>query len=702
MRVWPGSPAPLGATFDGNGTNFALFSDHATKVELCLFDRPGARVEQRRVPFAERTNGVWHAYLPDVRPGQLYGYRVHGPWDPALGHRFNPAKLVLDPYARAFGRELDWDTALFGFERGTDGDGPPDMSDSAPFATLAVVSGHEPFDWLGDRRPVRPWSDTVIYEAHVKGATARHESIPPALRGTFLGLACPPFIEHLLGLGVTAVELLPVHAHADEWEIAETARTNYWGYNTLSFFVPDARFATSSATRTREFKMMVRALHEAGLEVILDVVYNHTAEGGHLGPTLSWRGIDNRSYYRLDPGRPSRYEDFTGCGNTLDLRHPRGLQLVMDSLRFWVTEMHVDGFRFDLTTVLARDSPEFTPRAPLLQAIAQDPMLAGVKLIAEPWDVGPGGFRLGQFPAGWSEWNAYFRDDVRRFWRGDAGMLSKLAYRLSGSSDLFGTARRGPTASINYVIAHDGFTLADLVSYREKHNDANGEGNRDGETNNFSWNCGVEGPTDDATVLEQRDRHRRNLMTTLIVSIGVPMISGGDEVGRSQQGNNNAYCHDSPLSWTPWRLQDRDRDFLAFVRRLVTFRMSHPVFRRSTFLNGAGHAAADVRWLRPEGGEMTPADWAAGDRRALGMLLDGRTIPQRTARGEPIVGATLLVLFNASDADLAFELPAADAAGSWILVLDTAEPTRPAQPIGDQRTLAVPAGSLVVLQKLTA
>jgi isoamylase len=696
VRVWPGSPFPLGATFDGAGVNFALFSEHATAVDLCLYGHPDARTEQRRIRLADRTEGVWHAYLPGVHPGQLYGYRVHGTWDPGLGFRFNPAKVLLDPYARALGRELKWDPSLFAYERGTDGDGPPDPVDSAPYAPLGMVVGHDEFDWGNDRLLRTPWTDTVIYEAHVKGATAVLPSVPQEIRGTYLGLAHPAFVDHLQRLGVTALELLPVQGHSDEWELAETARTNYWGYNTLAYFVPDSRFATSAADAVRDFRTMVRALHASGIEVLLDVVYNHTAEGGHRGPSLSWRGIDNRSYYRLDAARPSHYENLSGTGNTLDIRHPRALQLVMDSLRYWVEHMHVDGFRFDLATVLARDSPDFTPRAAFLQAIDQDPVLSRVKLIAEPWDVAT--FRVGQFPATWSEWNGHYRDDVRRFWRGDRGMLSRLAYRLSGSSDVFGSGLRGPRASINFITSHDGFTLADLVAYERKHNEANGEDNRDGENNNYSWNGGVEGPTDDPAILAERARDRRNLLVTLLVSLGVPMISGGDELGRTQRGNNNAYAHDSPLSWTPWSDDEIDGEFLSFARALGAFRHAHPVFGRHAFLNGAGHRAADVRWLRPEGGELTASEWTDASRQCLGMLLDGRAIDQRTPTGELIVGATLLVLLNAGTDVVDFELPNIEGSGTWIVAVDTAGPDHTPRAVGDERAIQLPAQTAMVLE----
>jgi glycogen operon protein len=689
MRAWPGSPYPLGATWDGSGVNFALFSEHATKVELCLFGSADASLERICVPLVDRTDRVWHAYLPDIRPGQLYGYRVYGPWAPAEGHRFNPAKLLLDPYARAIGRQTGMHPSLLAFAPGSGGDGPPDPTDSAPYAPLGVVVDDE-FLWGWDEPPRTPWHETVIYEMHVKGFTALNQAIAPALRGTYLGLASSESIDYLKSLGVTGVELMPVHAHADEWHLIERGRTNYWGYNTLNYFAPDVRFATSHApdAAVTEFKEMVRALHAAGLEVILDVVYNHTAEGNHLGPTLSFRGIDNRSYYRLEPHRLSRYQDFTGCGNTLNMRSQKVLQLVMDSLRYWVLEMHVDGFRFDLASALARELYAVNRLSSFFEVIAQDPVISRVKLIAEPWDVGEGGYQVGNFPPGWAEWNGRYRDCVRRFWRGEAGMLPELATRLSGSSDLYGGSGRQPHASINFVTSHDGFTLADLVSYNEKHNEANGEENRDGDSNNLSWNCGAEGPTDDPVVLALRRRQQRNFLVTLLTSVGVPMLSGGDEVCRSQGGNNNAYCDGSAGSWTPWPggvpeaggCGDEDAaSMLAFVRTLLALRASQPTLRRRTFLRGRRGGAVDVLWLRPDGQEMTGADWQNGSGRAMGVLLNGESILERSPRGEPIRGDTLLIFFNASDANLGFTLPAPPAlAGSdWELLIDTAEGRQP-------------------------
>jgi isoamylase len=695
VQAWPGSPYPLGATWDGQGVNFALFSEHATAVELCLFDAPDAAVESVRIPIVDRTDMIWHAYVPGLKPGQLYGYRVHGPWAPAEGHRFNPAKLLLDPYARALGRPMRWHPSLFAFADG-DPDGAPDPTDSAPYAAIGQVVD-EPFDWGNDRPPRTPWHETVIYELHVKGFTQLNEAIPPELRGTYLGLASPPAIEHLKSLGITAVELMPVHEHVDEWHLASRGLVNYWGYNTLSFFAPDHRYAraTARADLVRDFKHMVRALHEAGLEVILDVVYNHTAEGDHRGPTLSFRGIDNRSYYRLLPGNPARYQDFTGTGNTLNMQSPAVLRLMMDSLRYWVEEMHVDGFRFDLASALARELHAVDRLGSFFDVIGQDPVVSRVKLIAEPWDVGDGGYQVGNFPPGWAEWNGRYRDVVRRFWRGDRGVIAELATRLSGSSDLYGLSGRQPHASINFVTSHDGFTLADLVSYNEKHNLANGEDNRDGDPNNLSWNCGVEGPTDDAAVRELRARQVRNFMLTLLASIGVPMISGGDEVLRTQRGNNNAYCHDSPLSWTPWRRDPERTAMLEFTRALVALRRSQPVLRRRTFLRGGPQA--DVRWLRPDGAEMTDADWFDADRQVLGMLLDGNHIGERDSRGRPLRGDTLLVLLNASAAGLHFALP--DRGTRWeLLIVSTDATPRPA-PTPVPSPLFMPAHSSCILRE---
>ena len=681
MKVWPGRPYPLGSTWDGQGVNFALFSAHATKVELCLFDAPTATMESVCVPLVERTDTVWHGYLPDVRPGQLYGYRVYGPWDPSSGHRFNPAKILLDPYAKVIGRPLTPHPALLAFAPGTDGDGPADTADSAPYAPLAAVLDPS-FAWHDDRRPQTPWHETIIYELHVKGFSALNAQIPAALRGTYLGLASDPSIRHLTRLGVTAVELMPVHYHADEAALVQRGLTNYWGYNTLSYFALDTRFASTSSPvdAAREFKLMVQALHAAGLEVILDVVYNHTAEGDHLGPTLSMRGIDNASYYRLRPNQPSRYEDFTGCGNTLNMQSPRVLQLLMDSLRYWVEEMHVDGFRFDLASALARELHAVNRLSSFFDVIQQDPVISRVKLIAEPWDVGAGGYQVGNFPPGWTEWNGRYRDAVRRFWRGDPAMLPEFATRLSGSSDLYSHSGRQPHASINFVTAHDGFTLADLVAYTHKHNEANGEENRDGDDNNMSWNCGVEGPSDDPAIRDVRARQRRNFMLTLFVSQGVPMISGGDELSRTQAGNNNGYCQDATVSWTPWPTPDAhdapvssdDREtFVEFVRQLIALRRHQPVLRRRTFLSGRRPGATDVLWISPYGHEMNDEEWNRAELRTIGVLLDGEAILETDVHGQPLVGDTLLMLFNADAEDVVFPLPAWRSSGRWTRLITT-------------------------------
>ena len=676
MRVCPGRPYPLGATWDGGGVNFAIFSEHATGVELCLFDSASAGRESRRVPLVEQTDMVWHAYLPGVRPGQVYGYRVHGPYDPEAGHRFNPAKIVVDPYAKAVARAVRWDDAMFGYRIGdSEEDVSFDDRDSAPFAPLTAVIDSE-FKWGPDHPPRRPWHETVIYEAHVKGFTARHPDIPPRLRGSYAAIATPPVIEHLQRLGVTALELMPVHHHSYDRHLVERGLTNYWGYNTLCFFAPDLRY--SAARRpldsVREFKTMVRALHAAGIEVILDVVYNHTAEGNHLGPTMSLRGVDNAAYYRLSPENPRYYVDFTGCGNTLNMRHPRVLQLIMDSLRYWVVDMHVDGFRFDLASTLARELYEVDRLGAFFDIIHQDPVLSQVKLIAEPWDLGEGGYQVGNFPVLWTEWNGRYRDCVRRFWRGDAGMVGELATRLAGSADLYAHNGRRPYASINFVTAHDGFTLHDLVSYDHKHNEANGEDNGDGENYNLSWNCGVEGPTDDPAIRALRERQKRNFLATLFLSQGVPMVSGGDELSRSQHGNNNAYCQDNEISWTDWTASDDRRALFEFVCRLSDLMRQHVVLRRRKFFRGApldGGPTKDVTWLTPDGLEMSDADWNGTDVRCLGVQLAGDAIDEVDENGDRIVGDTLVCFLNAAPTPTPCTLPAFVPDRSWECLLDT-------------------------------
>ena len=651
--VWRGRPYPLGATWDGAGVNFALFSKHAERVELCLLD-PRGRREIERVVLRERTDFIWHCYLPEARPGLIYGYRVHGPHDPDRGHRFDHNKLLLDPYARRIQR------------------GRGQVVDPA-------------FTWGDDRPPRTPWQDTVIYELHVKGFTQRHPEVPEQLRGTYAGLCSAPALEYFKRLGVTAVELLPVHAIVDERRLLHHGLRNYWGYNTIGFFAPEMRYSTPNSARdpVAEFKSMVRTLHGAGIEVILDVVYNHTADGDHTGPTLSFRGIDNLIYYRLDAAHPRRYLNFTGTGNSLNTSHRVVLALVMDSLRYWVQEMHVDGFRFDLAATLARNAQgAFERNGAFLSAVRQDPVLSQVKLIAEPWDLGEGGYQLGAFPSGWAEWNDKYRDAVRSYWRGDDGTIGKLAARLSGSSDVFQPSGRGPAASINFVTSHDGFTLEDLVSYERKRNDANLEGNRDGSNNNLSINFGVEGPTNDEKVLALRKRQKRNFLATLLLSQGVPMLTAGDELGRTQEGNNNAYCHDSELSWLDW--ENTDEALLGFARRLVMLRKQHPLFRRRTYPKPENTA-----WLSPEGRQMTDRDWNLPFARCLGCLMVGQRLYERDERGEPVMDDDLLILMNAHDDALDFVLPEAP----WLVLLDTArdEPAVPA------RSYRLEARSLVLL-----
>ena len=681
MKVRPGRSYPLGATWDGRGVNFALFSENATRVELCLFESAGDGAESQRLSLVEQTDMVWHVYLPDVRPGQVYGYRVHGPYEPNAGHRFNPAKLLVDPYAKAVVRAVRWNDVLFGYRIGDPAaDLSRDDSDSAAFAPLAAVVD-DTFAWGDDRLLRTPWHETVIYEAHVKGLTARHHGVPPELRGTYAGLATPPAIEHLRRLGVTALELMPVHHHANDRHLVERGLTNYWGYNTLCYFAPDHRYAAERdpLASVREFKTMVRTLHVAGIEVILDVVYNHTAEGNHLGPTLSLRGIDNASYYRLSPEDPRHYVDFTGCGNTLNVRHPRVLQLIMDSLRYWVLEMHIDGFRFDLASALARGLNDVDKLGAFLDIIHQDPVLSQVKLIAEPWDLGEGGYQVGNFPVLWTEWNGRYRDCLRRFWRGDGGTVAELATRLAGSEDLYAHNGRQPYASINYITAHDGFTLHDLVTYEQKRNETNGEDNRDGEHHNLSWNCGAEGPTDDAAVRALRERQKRNLLATLFLSQGVPMLSGGDELSRTQQGNNNAYCQDNDVSWTEWTLTDERHTFLDFACRASRLMRGYAVLRRRRFLHGRRIRGADVKdimWLAPGGGEMTEAEWNADHARFLGVRLAGDGIDETDEEGAPIVSDTIVYLLNAWSSHVPFTLPSFIEHHGWETLLDTFDDRR--------------------------
>jgi len=678
MRVWPGTPELLGSTWDGEGVNFALFSENAEAVELCLFDAADASKESARIELTEHTHNVWHGYLPDVRPGQLYGYRVHGPYDPEAGHRFNPSKLLIDPYAKAISGRVDWSDAQFGYRIGSpDADLSLNQDDSAAQMPKSVVLDSA-FSWGDDRAPRTPWSQTVVYECHVKGMTARHPAVPEGLRGTYLGLASDAILDHLLSLGVTTVELLPVHHFVVDRHLLDRGLTNYWGYNSVGFFAPDSRYASGAlGQQVQEFKSMVKAFHRVGLEVILDVVYNHTGEGNEMGPTLCFRGLDNASYYQLVPERPRYYVDHTGCGNSLDLGQPRVLQMVLDSLRYWVTEMHVDGFRFDLTVTLGRSRDGFDSFGAFFATVQQDPVLSRVKLVAEPWDVGPDGFQLGNFPPGWAEWNARYRDTLRRFWRGDGGQVSELASRLSGSSDIFQRSGRGPYASINFVTCHDGYTLRDLVSYEQKHNQANGHDNRDGDDANWSRNWGAEGETESHSIQRLRDRTRRNLLASLAFSQGVPMLSHGDEVGRTQNGNNNAYCIDDETSWVDWDLDERDQELLEFVRQVLAIRRANPVFRRRRFFAGdpLSHAGVkDVSWLRPDGEEMTHENWTDEKNRALGMLIPGAASDEVDERGRPNRGETLLLLVNGGHRSCHFQLPALDEPGVWRETVNTARP----------------------------
>jgi isoamylase len=679
MKVWPGKPYPLGATWDGAGVNFSLFSEYATAVDLCLFDRPEGKHERTRVPMREKTGHVWHVYLPEARPGQLYGYRVHGPYDPVRGHRFNPAKLLLDPYAKAIAGTIKWSDALFGYTIGhPDADLAPDGRDSSAGIPKCVVVDPA-FSW-GDDAPLRTnWHKTLIYELHVKGFTARHPQVPKHLRGTYSGLTCPPVLDYLHSLGITAVELMPTHQFVADKHLVDRSLTNYWGYNSIGFFAPDARYASDGVhgEQVSEFKTMVKTLHREGIEVILDVVYNHTAEGNHLGPTLCFRGIDNAAYYRsahVEHAGYRYYMDYTGCGNTLDMTHPSVLRMVMDSLRYWVLEMHVDGFRFDLASALARELHAVDRLGAFFDIIHQDPVLSQVKLIAEPWDLGEGGYQVGNFPVLWAEWNAVYRDTVRRFWKGDEGQVASMAYRLTGSSDLYGQSGRKPHASINFVTAHDGFTLHDLVSYNHKHNDANGENNGDGHNDNHSWNCGAEGETRDAAILELRERQKRNFLATLMLSQGVPMLLAGDECGHTQKGNNNAYCQDNEISWFDWKLDERREALLKYTRDVIELFHRHPVLRRRHFFQGRqirGSEVKDLTWFRPDGEEMSGADWDNGTIRCFGLSLAGDGIYETDGRGNKITDDTLLILLNAHHEAMLFTLPELKRKTRWQLLLDT-------------------------------
>jgi isoamylase len=699
-RMWPGSNHPLGAAYDGAGTNFSIFSEIAERIELCLFDEQG---NETRVDLPEVTSFCWHGYFPNLGPGQRYGFRVHGPWKPEEGHRCNPAKLLLDPYARAIEGQVQWNEAVFAHFF-SNPDGPPNDMDSAPFVPKSVVINPY-FDWANDRHPRTPSHETIVYEAHVKGFSIKHPDVPEELRGKYAGLAHPKAIEHFTRLGVTAVELMPVHQFIHDKHLVERGLRNYWGYNSIGYLAPHNKYSASGQTgqQVQEFKQMVKGLHEAGIEVILDVVYNHTAEGNHLGPILSFKGIDNGAYYRLVPDDRRYYMDYTGTGNSLNMRHPHVLQLIMDSLRYWVLEMHVDGFRFDLAATLARELHDVDRLSAFFDIIHQDPVIRQVKLIAEPWDVGEGGYQVGNFPPLWMEWNGKYRDCVRDYWRGQDQTLGEFAYRFTGSSDLYEATGRRPYASVNFVTAHDGFTLHDLVSYNEKHNEANGEDNRDGESNNRSWNCGVEGPTDDPQVNALRNRQKRNFLSTLFLSQGVPMLLGGDEIGRTQRGNNNAYCQDNEISWYDW--DSADTTLLEFTRRLIHFRKQHPVFKRRGWFQGRpiyGAKVTDIGWFTPDGMEMAEEQWGEGFAKALGVFLNGEGIDSLDVRGERVVDDSFYLLFNAHYEPLTFALPQRKWGEEWTVILDSTQ-LLPAEKerlykAGDE--LSVESRSLQVLRRV--
>lgn len=670
MKIWPGRSYPLGAVFDGSGTNFSLFSEAAERVELCLFDEEN---QETRIELTEVIGYCWHGYLPTVEPGQRYGYRVHGPWDPAQGLRCNPNKLLLDPYSKAIDGRVKWDEAMFPYSM-EEGPEVQSTSDSAPFIPRSVV--HQPhFDWNGDRRLQIPWHETVIYEAHVKGLTQTHPDVPEELRGTYAGLAQPAIVDYLKDLGVTAIELLPIHFFIHDNHLVEKGLRNYWGYNSVSYFAPHPEYASDQrpGAAVAEFKQMVKTLHQSGIEVILDVVYNHTAEGNHLGPMLNLKGIDNPYYYRLTEDK-SYYMDYTGTGNSMNMRNPHVLQMIMDSLRYWVLEMHVDGFRFDLAATLARELHDVDRLAVFFDLIQQDPVISQVKLIAEPWDVGEGGYQVGNFPPVWTEWNGEYRDCVRDFWRGEERTLGDFASRLSGSSDLYEHTSRRPYASINFITAHDGFTLRDLVSYHHKRNEANGEDNNDGESHNRSWNCGAEGPSDDPEVLALRARQQRNFLTTLMLSQGVPMLLGGDEMGRTQQGNNNGYCQDNEISWFDW--DNVDQELTEFCRRLIRYRRDHPVFRRRGWFQGKplyGSEVHDIAWFTPDGEHMAEEHWGNESTKSLAVFLNGATIPNPNPYGEPVTDDNFYLLFNAFHESFAFTLPDSAWGERWQKELDTGE-----------------------------
>jgi len=733
MQVWPGAPYPLGASYDGSGTNFALFSEVAERVELCLFDADGA---ETRIQMPEMDGFVWHVFVPGISPGQLYGYRVYGPYNPSEGTRCDPSKLLLDPYAKAIHGELVWDPAVFSYQigaaavpapegtaaaeggaeggaaeggGGTPASGPDtsvlNTEDSAPFVPRSVVISPF-FDWGTDRPPRHAYAESVIYEAHVRGLTQTHPAIPEELRGTYAAIAHPTIIAHLTELGVTAIELMPVQHFLDDSHLLERGLSNYWGYNTIGFFAPDSRYcaAKEPGAQVQEFKALVRALHRADIEVILDVVYNHTAEGNHLGPTLCMRGVDNAAYYRLVEDDRQYYMDYTGTGNSLNVRHPHSLQLLMDSLRYWVTEMHVDGFRFDLAAALAREFYDVDRLSTFFELVQQDPVVSQVKLIAEPWDVGPGGYQVGNFPPQWTEWNGKYRDTVRDFWRGEPATIGEFAARLTGSADLYEHSGRRPVASINFVTAHDGFTLADLVSYDEKHNEANGEANNDGESHNRSWNCGVEGPSDDPEIVSLRAQQRRNFLATLFLSQGVPMISHGDELGRTQHGNNNTYCHNSPLTWIDWSAVDVD--LLTFTRLVSQLRQQHPVFRRRRFFDGrpvrrrGGATLPDIEWFTPLGEEMTEENWESGFGRAIAVYLNGDGIPDLSPTGDRVRDESFLLCFSAHDEAIDFVILSPEYGAQWEVVLDTAVAYPEKEVIvGAGSTVRVGPRALVVLRQ---
>ncbi len=703
MNIFPGNPYPLGATFDGEGVNFALYAENATEVELCLFDQPKGAKENQKIKLTERTHHVWHVYIPGLKAGQLYGYRVSGPYDPLNGHRFNNNKLLMDPYAKAIAGSIEWDNSLFGYDIGNPGE---DLSfsetDSAPFLSKCVVIDPA-FDWEGDQ-PLRIENHkTIIYEAHVRGLTKNHPDIPEAIRGTYAGIAHPVVIKHLKDLGVTAIELMPVHHFIVDRHLKEKGLTNYWGYNTIAFFAPDTLYSSSGvrSEQVTEFKRMVKELHKAGIEVILDVVYNHTAEGNQMGPTLSFRGIDNASYYRLAEEQ-RYYKDYTGTGNTLNANLPGVLRLMMDSLRYWITEMHVDGFRFDLAATLARELHEVNRLSAFFDIIYQDPVISQVKLIAEPWDIGEGGYQVGKFPPGWMEWNGKFRDCIRDYWRGADSMLGEFALRITGSPDLYEDGYRTPTASINFITAHDGFTLNDLVSYNEKHNEANGEDSKDGESHNRSWNCGVEGPTDDPEVLRLRLQQKKNLLTTLFLSQGMPMLLAGDEISRTQQGNNNAYCQDNEISWVNWK--EADQQLLEFTKKLIAIRKKHEAFSRRRWFQGQpikGAGVEDIAWFLPEGNEMTEEHWRNDFAKSLAIYLNGRGIHPVNSKGEQIKDDSFYIIFNAHHEALDYQLPASKYGKEWITVLDTSKHDEEENGVyPPEGTIHVEARSIVLLTSL--